>query len=236
MKSNPFLSVIIPAYNEGSNLRFVLNNVIDVLQKMKLYYEIIVVNDGSEDDTSEVAKKFDVRLIDNNKNQGKGSALINGIRSSRGNIIVTMDADGSHRAEDIPNIIFPLLKNDELDATIGSRFVYDIGKKSTSELHLIGNRLINFVILCMTGKFISDSQCGFRGFRKRSLEKMSIYSSGFDIEAEMLIKFMKNGYNVLEIPIVCYPRLNGTTRLRSFKDGFHIIKSIIKISIYSFIS
>ncbi len=229
----PSISVVIPAYNEEHNLSFVLQDIHDILTKVGLPYEIIVVNDGSQDKTAEVARGFDVVLIDNRRNLGKGSSLINGFVHTKGNIIVTMDADGSHRAEDIPHLIHPLLKNGNVQAAIGSRFVNSIGKRSTSELHLVGNRIINALILLLTGRFVSDSQSGFRAYRRNALMKIKLHSSGFDIESEMTIKFLKKGLAITEVPITCYPRKNGLTRIQPFKDGFNIVRSIIKAAFYS---
>jgi len=232
----PLISVIIPAYNEEPNLGVVLGDTKNVLQNLGLSYEIIVVNDGSQDNTADIARKNGVTLINNEKNMGKGTALINGFRKARGNIVVTMDADGSHRAMDIPFLLHPFLNGVSVEATLGSRFVDDIGKKSTSSLHLIGNRIINFLIMLSTGKYISDSQCGFRAFRKNALGKIALHSSGFDIESEMIIKMLKKGFTVMEIPIRVDPRKNGFTRINSFEDGFNIVKTIIKSTLYSILS
>ncbi|MHA1225632.1 MAG: glycosyltransferase family 2 protein [Candidatus Hodarchaeales archaeon] len=229
----PSISVVIPAYNEEHNLSFVLEDIRDILNKIGLPYEIVVVNDGSQDKTADVAREFGVVLIDNRRNLGKGGALINGFVHAKGNIIITMDADMSHRAEDIPHLIYPLLKNENVQATIGSRFVNSIGKRSTSELHLVGNRIINALILLLTGRFVSDSQSGFRAYRRNALMKIELHSSGFDIESEMTIKFLKKGFAIIEVPITCYPRKNGLTRINPFKDGLNILKSIIKATFYS---
>ena len=230
------ISVVIPAYNEGPNLGLVLGDTNNILQKMGFPYEIIVVNDGSQDNTADVARKYGVILINHEENMGKGTALINGFRKAKGDIIVTMDADGSHRAEDIPFLIFPMLNGGSVEAILGSRFVDEKGRRSTSSLHLIGNRIINFLILMSTGRYISDSQCGFRAFKKNALGKIALHSSGFDIESEMTIKMLKNGFTVMEIPIRCDPRKNGFTRISSFKDGFNIVKTIIKSTFYSILS
>ena len=229
------ISVIIPAYNEEPNLGLVLEDTKHILQKMGVPHEIIVVNDGSRDDTANVARKHSVILIDYDKNLGKGAALIKGFRRARGNIVVTMDADGSHRAEDIPFLLSPMLNGGSLEAIVGSRFVDEKGRRSTSSLHLIGNRIINALILMATGRYISDSQSGFRAYKKNALGKIALHSSGFDIESEMTIKMLKKGFKFMEIPIRCDPRMNGLTRVNAFQDGFNIVKTIIKATIYSFL-
>ena len=229
------ISVVIPAYNEGPNLGLVLRDTNNILQNMGFPYEIIVVNDGSQDNTADVARKHGVILINNAENLGKGAALIKGFRRAKGNIVVTMDADGSHRAEDIPFLVSPMLNGGSLEAIVGSRFVDEIGRRSTSSLHLVGNRIINALILMATGRYISDSQSGFRAYKKNALGKIALHSSGFDIESEMTIKMLKKGFRIMEVPIRCDPRKNGFTRVNSFQDGFNIVKTIIKATVYSFL-
>lgn len=228
----PLLSVVIPAWNEERNIGDVLRDTHDVLDGIGLLYEVIVVNDGSSDKTGDVVLENRAILLNNERNMGKGHALKRGFVRARGDIVVSLDADGSHRAEDIPLLLYPLLK-DSADVTIGSRFAYDVGKSSTSRLHLIGNRIINFLILMLTRRFVSDSQSGFRAYKRDVIKKMSLISSGFDIESEIIVKMLKKGVRIREVPIVCYPRRNGVTRINSFKDGFNIVKSIIKAISYS---
>ena len=229
------ISVIIPAYNEEPNLGLVLGDTKNILENMGFPYEIIVVNDGSQDNTADIARKYGVILINNDENLGKGAALINGFRRAKGNIVVTLDADGSHRAEDIPLLISPMLNGESLEAIVGSRFVDEKGRRSTSNLHLIGNRIINALILMVTGRYLSDSQSGFRAYKKNALGKIALHSSGFDIESEMTIKMLKKGFRIMEVPIRCDPRMNGLTRVNSFQDGFNIVKTIIKATLYSFL-
>ena len=230
------ISVIIPAYNEEPNLGLVLRDTKNILQNMGFPYEIIVVNDGSHDNTEGIARKYGVILINNDENLGKGAALIRGFRRARGNIVVTMDADGSHRAADIPFLLSPMLNGGSLEAIVGSRFVDEVGRRSTSCLHLIGNRIINALILMSTGRYISDSQSGFRAYKKNALGKIMLHSTGFDIESEMTIKMLKKGFKFMEIPIRCDPRMNGVTRVNTFQDGFNIVKTIIKATFYSILS
>lgn len=232
----PSVTIVIPAYNEELSLGSVIEDAKNVLRKMGLSHEIIVVNDGSHDKTPDVARRCGVALINNVKNLGKGAALINGFRRAKGDVVVTMDADGSHKAEDIPFLLHPLINGESVEATVGSRFVYDMGKRSTSSLHLIGNRIINFLILFFTRRFISDSQSGFRAYRRSALWKIALHSSGFDIESEMTIKMLKKGFRIVEVPIRCDPRRNGLTRINSFKDGFNIVKAIVKATFYSLLS
>lgn len=231
--SEPLVSVVIPAFNEEHSLAFVLQGVREVFSKQGLSFEMIVVNDGSTDRTSCVAKEYDVVLIDNGRNLGKGAALRAGFSKAGGQIIVTMDADGSHQAEDIVSLVSPILNGDNVEATIGSRFIYDIGKDSTTKLHMMGNAIINVLIFLLTGRYLSDSQCGFRAFKREALAKLVLNSLGFDIETEITMKMLKNGFKVMEVPIRCEARKFGATRTNSFADGFKMLRTVVKAALLS---
>lgn len=224
---NPFISVIIPALNEEQTLTIVLQSIHRILQKMSLSYEILVVDDGSSDGTSKVAIQNDAVLIKHAYNRGKGEALRTGFSKAKGEIIVTMDADGSHLAEEIPNLINPLRFDDEIDVVIGTRFSKDNDKDSTSRLHLFGNSIFNSTIHILTGVKIQDSQCGFRAFKKKVVDELVLNSKGFEVEGEMMVRIIINHIPFKEVSIKCLPRCNGHSRIRTFQDGFTILKTIL---------
>ena len=221
------ISIVIPAYNEGMNIGVVLGDLLRNMEGLLLPTEIIVVDDGSRDDTNDIAAEYGVRIVNNVKNLGKTRALLNGIAETSGSLIVTMDADGSHLAKDIPSLIEPVL-SDEADFTIGSRFVNDEGKKSTTRVHLIGNWIINTAIYLMTGKRVSDSQSGFRAYRREVLNSIAIKSMNFEIEAEITIRLIMHGFRHRDVPIDCMPRLSGKTNLRTFRDGAAILFTVFR--------
>ncbi|MDH5439948.1 MAG: glycosyltransferase family 2 protein [Candidatus Bathyarchaeota archaeon] len=226
--NEPFISVVIPAFNEELSIGSVLQGTREVLEKTGFSYEIIVVNDGSADRTAEVAREHDVVLVENDGNLGKGAALRAGFMKVRGEVIVMMDADGSHQPEDISRLICPVLRNGDAEVATGSRFVSEMGRNSTKKLHLVGNKLINTLILFLTGRYVSDSQSGFRAFRRDVLRRFALSSSGYEVESEMTIRMLKSGLRIREIPISCKQRKCGTTRINSFGDGFRILKAILK--------
>lgn len=222
-----FVSILIPAYNESDNLALVLEDITHFMYKLAPHYEVIVIDDGSTDNTAEIANIYAVKIIRHTVNQGKGVALQTAIKAARGDIIITMDADGSHQAKDLNKFIQLLVKNEELDAVIGSRFLKPNGRKSTTKFNILGNRIFNVLISLFTGKKVTDSQSGFRAFRKDAAQEIDLESRGFDVETELTIKSLRKGM-VVEIPIDNKERSMGQSRLKPIKDGLKILKSILK--------
>ncbi len=223
----PEVSVVIPAFNEEKSIGLVLRRTHEVLQKVRFPYEVIVIDDGSKDQTARVAEDHDVTLINHLENSGKGHALRRGFSKARGRFVVTLDADGAHQPEDIPRLLDVAFSSGAA-VVIGSRFSGQLGEGAVSRLHVIGNRIINAVLLLMTGRYISDSQSGFRVYRREALERLSLYSSGYDIETELAVKLLKQGLPVEEVPITCDARHSGHSKVQTFKDGAKILKSILR--------
>jgi len=219
------ISVVIPAYNEEKNIGEVLSKTISVMESLGNPYEIIVVNDGSTDRTLEIAHAYKVTVLTNGRNRGKGYALRRGFRYAKGSIIVTIDADGAHDPKDIPRMINPVFNG--VDIVSGSRFLGS-RKDFTSSLNRLGNFIINSIIMMLTGKHITDSQTGFRVIKREILEKLYLESVGYEIEAELTVKTLKNGFVFREKPITCNKRMHHSSKLRVLYDGIKILKAILK--------
>jgi glycosyltransferase involved in cell wall biosynthesis len=219
------ISVVIPAYNEERTIGSVVSDTISVMGSLRMPYEILVVDDGSTDMTRQIATEYQATVLSNGKNRGKGYALRKGFQHAQGDIIVTVDADGSHKPKEIPDLIQPLFNG--VDITAGSRFI-GFRKDSTSRLNRLGNILFNIVIMILTGKHITDSQTGFRAFKKHALQSVDLQSIGYEIETEVTVKGLKNGFVVQEVPICCEKRQSGESRLRILFDGFRILTTILK--------
>ena len=228
--SNPVISIIIPSFNEEKSLEIILCRTHDVFEKLDVPHEIIVINDGSTDKTSEVALRNKTRLVENPRNIGKGASLKRGLERARGEFIVFMDADGENKPEDIPLLLQPFLYDKNLSVVIGSRFRGRVEREVRSRTLIIGNKIINLVIFLLTGRYVTDSQSGFRAFRYDALKDMNIDSYGFDVETEMLIKLLRKGFEFKEVPVTFDQRIEGVSRLNPFKDGFKILKAILKYS------
>jgi len=222
------VSVVIPAYNEEKTIGNVIKETIQIMDSLGLPYEIIVVDDGSTDRTREVASRYKATVLSNGRNRGKGYALRKGFQHAQGDIVVTIDADGSHKPKEIPDLINPLFNG--ADIVAGSRFLGD-GKNHTSKLHMLGNHLINTAIMVLTRKLITDSQTGLRAFKREFLHKIHLESYGYEIETEITVKSLKNGFKLKEVPISCEKRKYNISRLKILSDSFKILKTILKSSI-----
>jgi len=221
----PLISVVIPAFNEEATLGNVINRARRTLENMGNPYEIIVVDDGSTDQTRHIAFKKGVMMVRSHKNRGKGYALKIGLNRCRGDIIVTIDADGSHQPEELPKLVRPIMKN-EVDMIIGSRFKGQLEDGAVKRVNMIGNKLFNVLIFLLTGKLLTDTQSGFRAFSRNVLSNLNVRSAGYEIDSEITVELFKKGFMVSEVPIKCTCSLRNS-RLRAFHDGYKILKTII---------
>ena len=219
------LSVIIPVYNEELTVGNVIDRVKLALQKIGLEYEIIVVDDHSYDHSLDVVREHYSKLFSLKQHLGKGYALRAGFAKAKGDIIVTIDSDGSHRPEELACVLTPVLK-DKADLVIGSRY---LNQKNVAarKLNAFGVRIFNFLIQLLTGTAITDSQSGFRAMKRQLLNKQKLKSGGYEIESEMLVKTAKEGFRVAEVPISFEQRTYGHSGVDPVIDGSKILLSII---------
>jgi glycosyltransferase involved in cell wall biosynthesis len=221
----PLISVIIPVFNEELTIGNVIERVKAVLQKLGFKYEIIVVDDFSTDRSLELSNRQRVKVYWLKKHMGKGYALRAGFAKAKGKIISTIDSDGSHRPEELPSLLNPILQ-DKADLVIGSRYLNQ-KPVAAKKLNAIGVRLFNLLIKVFTRAAVSDSQSGYRVMKSEVLRNMSLKSGGYEIESEMLVKTARQGFRVREVPISFEQRTYGTSRLDPMVDGFKILLSIV---------
>lgn len=213
----------IPAYNEEKNIAGIL------LKLKKKYNEIIVCDDGSNDLTSEISKELGATVVEHDRNLGYGA----GIRSiflkakeMKADILVTFDADGQHRIEDIDTVIQPIIDNDS-DIVIGSRF---LSKSSDMPKYReIGIRTITSITNSSMKEKLSDSQSGFRGYNKKILENITPSETGMGVSTEILIKSSKKKFRINEVPIIV--SYEGETSTHNpVSHGASVILSTIKFT------
>jgi len=213
---DPLVSVIVPVYNEEDTIEEVLNKLFDLKKIMPM--EIIIVDDGSDDDTSNILKKYNnLVVITHIKNLGKGAAIKNGILKSKGYVVVIQDADLEYYPEDIPKLVNPILKG-KADVVYGSRFLGFMEGMSNS--HYIGNRILSLFAQLLYGCEITDIMTGHKAIKRNIFNYLNISKKGFEVEIEITCKIFKNGFRFMEVPIFYRYRTKGKSKIK-FWDGFN---------------
>jgi len=225
-RKKDFVSVIIPVFNEEATVGDIITRTKNTLEKMGVKHEVLVVDDGSDDMSADIALERKATVL-RDFHQGKGIALRSGFRHAKGEMVVTVDADGSHKPEEIPLVLRFLIEN-RADFVVGSRFANsEVNKTKIPKINRTGNRLFNNLTGYLTGVKISDSQSGFRAIRTRLIKRMKLRSQGYEVESEMLIKALKMGARVAETPISFDQRTVGNSKLDPLRDGSRILYAII---------
>jgi glycosyltransferase involved in cell wall biosynthesis len=186
---------IIPAYNEGRFIGSV------VLQSRQYCWRVIVVDDGSTDDTARLAELAGAQVIRHEQNSGKGAALNTALDTARAlhpQAVVMLDADGQHHPEEILRLVAPIL-SEEADIVIGSRYLNDSSRPPRHRAW--GHRVFNALTRMASGVSTSDSQSGYRAFSARAAEILSFHSQGFSVESEMQFLANQYGLRMAEVPV-----------------------------------
>ena len=211
----------IPAYNEEKNIASIL------LRLKNISEYIIVCDDGSSDLTSAIAEKLGAIVVKHTKNLGYGAAIKTIFLKAQeinADALVTFDADGQHRIEDIDKILVPI-KNNKADIVIGSRFLND--EQKISKYRKIGIKTITELTNITSGTKITDSQSGFRGYNRKTLENIKLTESGMGISTEILIKAKKSNLKIIEVPIIVSYEGETSTH-NSIIHGSSVIISTLK--------
>ncbi|MCW4030053.1 MAG: glycosyltransferase family 2 protein [Candidatus Bathyarchaeota archaeon] len=219
------LSIIIPVYNEELTIGNIIDRTKKAAQKSGLPFEIIVVNDLSYDHSLEVACKRGVRVYSLKMHLGKGYALRAGFAQTKGDIVVTLDSDGSHWPEELQEVLAPVLSG-KADMVIGSRYM-NHKRVEARQLNKFGVRIFNYLIQLFTGVAITDSQSGYRAMKREVLSGQKLKSGEYEIESEMLVKTAKAGFRITEVPITFEQRTYGRSGVDPLVDGSKILLSIV---------
>ena len=213
--------VCIPAYNEEVKIN-------DVVKKALLYVDkVVVCDDGSSDNTATVAKKAGAVVVSHKTNQGYGAAistLFDYCRKNNVEIMVTLDGDGQHNPDQIPDLISVIIKHN-VDVVIGSRSLKD--DKNLPSYRKTGIKIITSTINSATNLKVTDSQSGFRAYSKTAIDLIRPTESGMSVSTEILLKISNNGLSMAEVPItVSYH--GDTSTEHPVKHGTHVIGSTLK--------
>jgi hypothetical protein len=215
------VSVVIPALNEARNLPHVLPLIpADV-------HEVILVDGRSSDDTIDVARALlpDIRIV-RELRPGKGAALCAGFRAAEGEIIVALDADGSTDPREIPQFVDALLGG--ADFAKGSRFLPNGGSTDISRLRAFGNLGFVGLVRVLFGGRYTDLCYGYNAFWKSVLPTLDLDGAGFEIETMMNVRALRAGLRITEVPSFERSRIHGVSNLRTFRDGWAVLMTILR--------
>jgi len=219
-KGEARLSIIIPAKNEAA----IIGNVVASVREHYAKAEILVVNDGSDDDTASVAEKCGATVVTHPVSLGNGAAIKSGARAANGDILVMMDGDGQHKAADIQSLIEKL--DAGYDMAIGAR---DSGSHAGIG-RLAANGLYNLFASMISGHRILDLTSGFRAVRGSLFKKfLYLLPNGFSYPTTITMAFLRSGYPVTFVPIKAEERI-GSSHIRPVRDGLRFLAIIFKIA------
>lgn len=219
MNNNQSISIILPAKNESAGLDITL----PVIKAIIPDAEIIVVDDGSTDDTKEICTKHGVKIISHPYNIGNGAAIKTGARAATGDILVFMDADGQHNPQDIPRLLAKIYEGH--DMAVGARE----SNSQASLLRLFANSIYNSLASKMTGFKIEDLTSGFRAVRARHFIKfLYLLPNGFSYPTTSTMAFFRSGLTVAYVSIQAGKR-EGSSHINMVKDGIRFFIIILKV-------
>jgi glycosyltransferase involved in cell wall biosynthesis len=213
------VSVVIPALNEAENLPHVFPRLPDGL------HEVIIVDGHSTDGTVEVARRLrpDVRIVKQD-GKGKGNALAAGFAAATGDIFVTLDADGSTDAAEIPRFVSALCNG--ADFVKGSRFAQGGASSDITFTRRLGNRGLNALVNALYGTSYTDLCYGYNAFWARCLPYMRVDCDGFEVETLINVRIAKGGLVIHEVPSYERDRIHGRSNLHAVRDGSRVLRTI----------
>jgi Glycosyltransferases involved in cell wall biogenesis len=224
---------IVPALNEAENIGHVVKN----LKTASPWLDVLVIDDGSTDQTAEIARMQGAKVISLPVNLGIGGAVQTGFlyaEKHHYNVALQVDGDGQHRAEEIKKLIDPILLG-EADVAIGSRFLAKTSYKSALPRRL-GIYLLSKTIQSVVRKTYTDPTSGFRAYNGKALRVVSTHYSTDYPEPDSIVTLVKNGLRVIEVSVEMDARLSGNSSITPFKSGYYMVKVSLAIILNSMMS
>ncbi|MBU0572827.1 glycosyltransferase family 2 protein [Patescibacteria group bacterium] len=215
--------IVIPAHQEEERIGNVIKDVI------KTNFPIIVVDDGSKDETFNVASKYKITVLRHKVNLGKGAAMKTGAEAAfrmGADAVVFMDSDGQHKVKDLPHFT-DALEKDKFDVIFGSRNL----NHGVPFVRYMGNKFASLLVSLLFGIYVSDLLCGYRGLSKKGFEKIYWESKGYGVETEMAARTAKSGLKYCEAPVetVYYDEVKGVTILDAISILFDVLRWRIRL-------
>ncbi|MFO7584954.1 MAG: glycosyltransferase family 2 protein [Anaerolineales bacterium] len=220
------LSVIIPVYNEKNTVQEIVRRV----QATGLVWEILLVDDGSQDGTRDILAEMDgkdnVRVILHEKNQGKGAAVRTGLQNARGDVFLIQDADLEYDPRDYPALLKPI-EEGVADVVYGSRF---LGAPHRAILfwNMVANKLLTLMTNILYNNILTDMETGYKVFKREVVQDMKLRANRFDFEPEFTAKILKRNVRLYEVPISFNPREYSEGKKIGLRDAFEAVWALLK--------
>ena len=229
------LSVIIAAFDEEATIETVVRRVCAAVPGA----EVLVVNGGT-DGTGAVVTRLSaelprVRLVDNPKSiAGKGHAIRVGIQQAAGAVQAQIDADLQFLPEELPRLVEPILTGDA-DVTLGSRFTGGAvrGDGSTPLFRTMGNRAISLYVSLLCGQAVTDPQAGMKAWSRAAIDRVALRSDNYSYEAEIVVRALRLGLRVRDVPITTHARAGGETKVNVVTDGLRLVRDVTRFRFLS---
>ena len=220
------LSVIIPIYNEINTLEEIIKRV----QDTGLADEIVLIDDGSEDGTRELVKKYESEegftVILQPKNMGKGAAVRRGFEAASGDIFLIQDADLEYNPKEYPKLLEPIQEGLS-EVVYGSRFL-GAPRRVAMFWHMVANKLLTLFTNILYNTILTDMETGYKVFKREVVDDMPLHAKRFEFEPEFTAKILKRKFRIFEVPITFNPRDYDEGKKIGLKDAFEAIWALIK--------
>jgi len=224
------VSFLVPAYNEAPTIAAVL----EAVDALRLDAQIVVVDDGSTDDTAGIAERWaagrDGFVLLRQANLGKGAAIRAAIPHADGDVIVIQDADMEYDPADVPALVDPIIRG-AADVVFGSRLSGGRPQRAYMFWHLVGNRLLSLLTNALFNTTLSDMETGYKAFRSEVLRSLDLRQDDFSIEPEITAKVCKRKLRIYQLPISYYGRTYDEGKKITWRDGFKAVWVLVRIRI-----